>query len=287
MVARRRGIGAVMGHHDRVMARRVRLGLAAAALPALLLGLLPPAGFAATTRDVSLGDARPEASPTSLTIHRGDSVRWTNKGLQPHSATADSGLFDSGPLGPGGTFTLRFDAVGTFPYHCSIPGHHGSGTIVVAASSSPTTTTAAAPPTTGPGSGGSGRPGTGQPPAGGATGTTLVAAPTTVLTVGPGVTAPAPSSVPTYLNLPAGALDPPPRFAAPASLGRRHRGLPPLLRLLLTLVGLLGLGALGWEGLRGRVAVPSLPSGDAAIRPPWRAAAFDVDVPPWDDSQRS
>src|SRR5712672_936438 len=92
-------------------------------------------------------------SPSSVTIHPGDQVRWT-WGSSGHSTTSGSpgqpnGIWDSGIHNQGATFTHTFNSAGTFPYYC-IP--HGGccmmvGTVtVVNASPTPTPT----PPMTGP-----------------------------------------------------------------------------------------------------------------------------------------
>jgi len=66
-------------------------------------------------------------SPETVTVKAGQTVLWTNNGPSPHTATSDSGLWDSQSLAapggggsPGGTFQFTFMQAGTFPYHCSI-----------------------------------------------------------------------------------------------------------------------------------------------------------------------
>ncbi len=65
-----------------------------------------------------------------LTIPLGTTVTWTNKDGAPHTTTSDDGLWDSGGLSQGASFSHTFDQAGTFNYHCSI---HTSikGTITV------------------------------------------------------------------------------------------------------------------------------------------------------------
>ena len=58
--------------------------------------------------------------PRSVTIQRGTRVRWVNRGSNPHTTTSDAGLWDSGILSPGDSFSRRFRRVGTFRYHCEI-----------------------------------------------------------------------------------------------------------------------------------------------------------------------
>ena len=69
-------------------------------------------------------------TPSTLTVQRGANVTWGNADSTTHTVTSDTGLFNSGNLNPGDSFTHQFNATGTFPYHCSI---HPSmkGTILV------------------------------------------------------------------------------------------------------------------------------------------------------------
>src|SRR5439155_1391423 len=65
-------------------------------------------------------------SPSSVTIHPGDTVRWTWDD-DFHSSTSGTpgmpnGLWDSGILIQGAVFTHTFSAVGTFPYYCTPHG---------------------------------------------------------------------------------------------------------------------------------------------------------------------
>ncbi len=70
-----------------------------------------------TARAVSIGDNFFE--PAAATIDPGDSVTWTNNGAVPHTVTADNGLFDSGVLDPGESYTVDFDGQGTVTYYCT------------------------------------------------------------------------------------------------------------------------------------------------------------------------
>jgi plastocyanin len=67
-----------------------------------------------------------------LTVTPGTQVTWTNQDDVPHTATADDGLWDSGLLQPGESFSFTFTGGGTFAYRCNIHGAGMmSGTIVV------------------------------------------------------------------------------------------------------------------------------------------------------------
>ena len=59
--------------------------------------------------------------PAHITIKRGTKVRWINKDMHPHTATANNGRsFDSGRLRPGQSYTHTFKSAGKKPYHCEI-----------------------------------------------------------------------------------------------------------------------------------------------------------------------
>ncbi len=58
--------------------------------------------------------------PKNLTVKVGTSLTWTNNDTVPQSVTSDApGLFDSGLLQPGATFSYTFAQTGVFPYHSS------------------------------------------------------------------------------------------------------------------------------------------------------------------------
>ncbi|MFL6499697.1 MAG: plastocyanin/azurin family copper-binding protein [Candidatus Udaeobacter sp.] len=105
-----------------------------------------PKAASAMTVDVTVGPGGDLVfSPSSVTIHPGDQVRWT-WGSGGHSTTSGSpgqpnGIWDSGIRNQGATFTRTFNSAGTFPYYC-VP--HGGccqmvGTVAVV-SETPTPT---------------------------------------------------------------------------------------------------------------------------------------------------
>jgi plastocyanin len=59
-------------------------------------------------------------SPGALPITKGTTVTWTNNDSTTHTVTSDAGIWDSGDLEPGKTFSYTFTQPGTFPYHCTI-----------------------------------------------------------------------------------------------------------------------------------------------------------------------
>ena len=116
-----------------------------------LIGYPKPAS--ATTFTVTVGtNGGLVFTPSSVTIHPGDQVRWTWSS-SGHSTTSGSpgqpnGIWDSGILNQGASFTRTFNSTGTFPYYCT---PHGGccgmvGTVtVVNASPTPTPTPAPTP----------------------------------------------------------------------------------------------------------------------------------------------
>jgi len=58
--------------------------------------------------------------PRRIEIARGTRVRWTNDGSVAHTTTSTTGVWDSGSLATGETFSRVFRARGTFRYHCTI-----------------------------------------------------------------------------------------------------------------------------------------------------------------------
>ena len=55
-----------------------------------------------------------------LNVASGTTVRFVNKDTEPHTATADNDLFDTGELEPGGSFKVYFEGSGTVTYHCEL-----------------------------------------------------------------------------------------------------------------------------------------------------------------------
>jgi plastocyanin len=62
-------------------------------------------------------------SPDSVQIDPGDSIVWTNNGVNPHTSTSGvsgvpDGLWNSGTLSHGAKFTRGFATGGRFSYYC-------------------------------------------------------------------------------------------------------------------------------------------------------------------------
>jgi plastocyanin len=74
--------------------------------------------------------------PSSLTVPAGTTVTWINRDVVRHTVTSDEGLFDSGRLGSGESFSYTFKEPGTFNYHCTIHTFM-HGTVIVTETAQP------------------------------------------------------------------------------------------------------------------------------------------------------
>ncbi len=89
--------------------------------------IFSPEAARAMTVDVTIGPGGSLVfSPASITIHSGDQVQWTWSS-SGHSTTSGSpgmpsGVWDSGILNQGASFTHTFNSAGTFPYYCTVHG---------------------------------------------------------------------------------------------------------------------------------------------------------------------
>jgi len=61
-------------------------------------------------------------TPAEVVAHPGDRVVWVNRDPFPHTATATASprAFDSGPLGPGKSWSWRASAAGEYDYECTL-----------------------------------------------------------------------------------------------------------------------------------------------------------------------
>jgi plastocyanin len=65
--------------------------------------------------------------PAQRNIAPGTRVMFINNDTEPHTATADNGLFDTGELEPGDSSWVSFEGAGTVTYHCELhPDMKGS-----------------------------------------------------------------------------------------------------------------------------------------------------------------
>jgi glucose/arabinose dehydrogenase/plastocyanin len=78
-------------------------------------------------------------SPQDVTVTVGDTVTWVNTGSYNHTTTSGTtaggphpdGLWDSGYLSSGASYSHTFTQVGTYPYYCAPHYTHMTGTVTV------------------------------------------------------------------------------------------------------------------------------------------------------------
>jgi plastocyanin len=74
--------------------------------------------------------------PASKTIAVGTTITWTNKDAYAHWVAsgvpgAPDGIFNSGSLSNGGTYSFKFITAGTFKYYCMIHGAMMTAVMIV------------------------------------------------------------------------------------------------------------------------------------------------------------
>jgi len=69
-------------------------------------------------------------SPNPVEVKVGETVTWINDDSGRHTVTSKDGVFDSGIMGKGQSFSYTFDKAGEYPYSCS-PHPNMVGTVVV------------------------------------------------------------------------------------------------------------------------------------------------------------
>src|SRR5215204_736164 len=88
-----------------------------------------PSGEAVRAAKVRIVDFSYDTDP--VTIQVGGKVNWQNEDSDPHTATADDGSFDTGPMEEGKLKSETFKDAGTYSYFCEIhPEMHGTVEVV-------------------------------------------------------------------------------------------------------------------------------------------------------------
>jgi plastocyanin len=59
-------------------------------------------------------------SPDTVTIDIGTTVVWNNEDFVNHTVTSRTGIFDSGIMSRGGSFSYTFNEAGDFEYYCTL-----------------------------------------------------------------------------------------------------------------------------------------------------------------------
>ena len=90
-----------------------KLFLPLVAVAALVVGAAPATPASTATVQIK----RSSFVPATAKIKTGDTVKWVNTDTQNHQVVSNNGSFVSPILGPGKTYSHRFDASGTYRYH--------------------------------------------------------------------------------------------------------------------------------------------------------------------------
>ena len=69
-------------------------------------------------------------SPNPVEVKVGETVTWINDDSGRHTVTSKDGVFDSGMMGKGQSFSFSFDKAGEYPYHW-VPHPNTVGKVVV------------------------------------------------------------------------------------------------------------------------------------------------------------
>jgi len=94
-----------------------------------------PAGAVVVTGDeaeVEMEDFK--FNPQVLVLRPGTTVKFANKDQAQHTATSDTGVFDSGYLSKGEEYFYTFTEPGTYPYYCiphGGPGGQGMAAVII------------------------------------------------------------------------------------------------------------------------------------------------------------
>jgi plastocyanin len=69
-------------------------------------------------------------SPNPVDVKVGETMTWINDDSGRHTVTSKDGVFDSGMMGKGQSFSFTYDKAGEYPYFCE-PHPNMVGTVVV------------------------------------------------------------------------------------------------------------------------------------------------------------
>jgi plastocyanin len=89
-------------------------------LIALTILLMSSGSVIAATPIANVSISNFSFQPQNINVSAGTIVIWTNLDPIMHTVTSDTGLFDSGPLSTGQTFSRTFNTPGNYDYHCNI-----------------------------------------------------------------------------------------------------------------------------------------------------------------------
>ena len=82
-----------------------------------------------TEQQITIRDS--DFVPNIAEVPIGTTVTWINDDNIQHTVTSVSGLFDSGSIGSGETYSYKFNQAGTFEYSCTNHPSMPHGKVVV------------------------------------------------------------------------------------------------------------------------------------------------------------
>jgi plastocyanin len=116
---------------------------------ALVAGLIAIGAPRTASADTAATIVNFSFQPNPITVTVGTTVTWTNQDSAAHTATSDTGDFDTGLLQTGKSGSVTFKQAGTFPYHCQVhPNMKGTVIVQQASGSTPSTSATSTTQTT-------------------------------------------------------------------------------------------------------------------------------------------
>lgn len=124
--------GSRAGNGVRARSRRaaMRTRPIAAAVVAVILGLIAPLSAEAAENAVTVEIANFTYVPAVVTVTPGTTVTWINHDDSPHTVTATQKAFRSNALDTDDSFTFTFAAPGDYAYFCMLHPHM-TGRVIV------------------------------------------------------------------------------------------------------------------------------------------------------------
>jgi len=84
----------------------------------VLLSIFLAIGCAGKSKTVDVKIQNDSFNPNSITISKGDTVKWTNLDAGVHTVVGTD--FSSGNISSGKSYGHKFTKTGTYNYHCAI-----------------------------------------------------------------------------------------------------------------------------------------------------------------------
>jgi plastocyanin len=93
----------------------------------ILFSIILPIGCQSSSSNNTVNIVDSAYNPSSITVTIGSKVTWKNKAGITHDVISDAGIFNSGFIEAGGSYSFTFNTAGTYHYHCSLhPGMTGT-----------------------------------------------------------------------------------------------------------------------------------------------------------------